>query len=209
MDKKIKCFIERWQNNGDERSDTQKFWLEFLHDVLKVENPLEFIEFEKRVELAHKSFIDVYLPLTRVIIEQKSININLENSYKQSDGSTKTPFEQAKRYSDWLPDSERARWIIVCNFQEFQIHDMEHPKAKPEIIKLENLEKEYRKFLFLVDSKALTPKEIHEEEISIKAGELVGKLYESLKSRYQNPDSENSLRSLNILCVRIVFLLYA
>ncbi|MBQ7196681.1 MAG: class I SAM-dependent DNA methyltransferase, partial [Synergistaceae bacterium] len=203
----MKNFIERWKNTGDEKSDTQKFWLEFLRDVLNVERPEEIIEFEKRVELAHKSFIDAYIPKTRVIIEQKSFDINLDKAAKQSDGTFKTPFEQAKRYSDWLPDSERARWIITCNFQEFHVHDMERPKAPPEVIKLENLDP--RKFKFLVDIKGTTPKDIREEEISIKAGGLVKKLKESLKSRYQNPTSKSALKSLTVLCVRIVFLLYA
>ena len=205
----MKNFIERWKNNGDEKSDTQKFWLEFLQEVLNIEKPGEIVEFEKRVELAHKSFIDAYIPSTRTIIEQKSFDVNLDKAAKMSDGSFLTPFEQAKRYSDWLPDSEHARWIVTCNFQEFHIHDMEHPKADPEIIKLENLEREARKFLFLIDTKAATPKEISEVEISIKAGELVGLLYDALRTRYKNPDDKNSLRSLNILCVRIVFLLYA
>ena len=186
----IKNFIERWKNRGDEKSDTQKFWIEFLREVCGVDNPTELIDFEKRVELEHKSFIDV-------------------KSAKQSDGSLMTPFEQAKRYSDWLPDSERARWIITCNFQEFHVHDMERPKADPEIIRLENLEREWRKFLFIADPNAATPKEIREEEISVRAGALVGKLYDALKKRYKNSDSKDSLRSLNILCVRIVFMLYA
>ena len=208
--KNVKDFIERWNNNdGDEKSENQKFWIEFLRYVLNVEHPEELIDFEKRVELSHKSFIDGYVSSTRTIIEQKSRDINLDKAAKQSDGSLMTPFEQAKRYSDWLPDSEHARWIITCNFQEFHIHDMEHPKADPEIIRLENLEREWRKFLFLIDTKASTPKEIREEEISVKAGALVGKLYDALKKRYTNPDSKESLRSLNILCVRIVFLLYA
>ena len=203
----IKNFIERWLNRGDEKSDTQKFWLEFLRDVLNAENPTELIDFEKRVELAHKSFIDGYIKSTRVLIEQKSFDVNLDKAAKQSDGTFMTPFEQAKRYSDWLPDSEHARWIITCNFQEFHIHDMERPKAEPEIIKLENLEA--RKFLFMIDANALSPKDIHEEEISIKAGELVRKLKLSLKLRYKSLANKDSLKSLTILCVRIVFLLYA
>ena len=203
----IKNFVERWLNRGDEKSDTQKFWLEFLRDVLNAENPTELIDFEKRVELAHKSFIDGYIKSTRVLIEQKSFDVNLDKAAKQSDGTFMTPFEQAKRYSDWLPDSEHARWIITCNFQEFHVHDMEHPKAEPEIIKLENLEA--RKFLFMIDMDALSPKDIHEEEISIKAGELVRKLKLSLKSRYKSLANKDSLKSLTILCVRIVFLLYA
>ena len=206
---KIQEFIARWKDQGDERSDTQKFWLEFLHDVCGVENPTELIEFEQRVELKHVSFIDAYIPSTRVIIEQKSKDIDLTKEALQSDGTSKTPFEQAKRYSDWLPASKRANWIVTCNFQEFQIYDMEKPKADPEIVKLIDLAKQWPKFQFFIDPNAIKPKDIHEAEISIQAGELVGKLYESLLKRYTDPDNPEALRSLNVFCVRIVFLLFA
>ena len=204
MAKTIKQFIEDWKDKGNEKSDTQTFWIDLLRDVLGCE---EKIIFEKHVELDHVSFIDAYIPSTRVIIEQKSKNIDLTKPAKQSDGTMKTPFEQAKRYSDWLPASERADWIVTCNFQEIRIHDMEKPKAEPEIIKLTDLNK--NKLQFLVDVNATKPKDIHELEISVKAGELVGKLYEALLKRYKNPSDEHSLKSLNVLCVRIVFLLYA
>jgi len=198
--KNIKNFIERWKNRG---------WLEFFHEVFEIDEPTKLIQFQKPVKLSHVSFIDAYVLSTRIIIEQKSFNVDLDKSEKQSDGTYLTPFEQAKRYYDWLPKSEKGNYIVVCNFQEFRIHDMEHPKAKPEIILLENLEDEAEKFSFLTDLKAKPPKKIHEEKISIKAGELVKKLKSSLKSRYKNSASKDSLKSLTILCVRIVFLLYA
>ena len=204
----MKSFIERWKNRGDEKSDTQKFWIEFLREVCGVDNPTEIIEFEKRVVFAHKSFIDGYIPSTRIIIEQKSLDVDLDKPEKQSDGTFLTPFEQAKRYYDWLPKSEKGNYIVVCNFQEFRIHDMERPKAEPEIIRLENLEKERQKFLFMVDLNAPNPKDIHEEEISVKAGELARKLRDSLEKRYKNPGSREAQQSLTVICVRIVFLLY-
>lgn len=207
--KNIKNFIERWNNRGDENSEDQIFWLEFFNEVFGIEEPTKLIKFQKPVKLSHVSYIDAYVLSTRIIIEQKSFNVDLDKSEKQSDGTYLTPFEQAKRYYDWLPKSEKGNYIVVCNFQEFRIHDMEYPKAKPEIIKLENLEDEAEKFSFLTELKAKPPKEIHEEKISIKAGELVKKLKLNLKSRYKNSASKNSLKSLTILCVRIVFLLYA
>ncbi|MBQ8691512.1 MAG: class I SAM-dependent DNA methyltransferase [Synergistaceae bacterium] len=201
--------IERWSGKGAEKGDTQKFWLELLRYVCGDDEPESLIESEKPVELEHKSYIDIYIPSTKIIIEQKSIDIDLGKAAKQSDGSVLTPYEQAKRYYDWLPVSERGRWIITCNFKEFWIYDMEKPRAKPEIIKLENLEKEWPKMQILVDSKAATPAEIKELEISVRAGELVHKLYAALQTKYINPNSPDALRSLNIFCVRIVFLLYA
>ena len=134
--KNVKNFIERWKNRGNENSDAQIFWLEFFQKVFEIDEPAKLIKFQKPVKISHVGFIDVYVPSTRTLIEQKSFDVNLDSSAKQSDGNFLTPFEQAKRYSDWLPDSERARWIITCNFQEFHIHDMDHPKAAPEIIKL-------------------------------------------------------------------------
>ncbi|MBR2207253.1 MAG: N-6 DNA methylase, partial [Synergistaceae bacterium] len=215
--KNIKNFIERWKNRGNENSEAQIFWLEFFNEVLGIEEPTKLIQFQKPVKLSHVSFIDGYVLSTRIIIEQKSFDVDLDKSEKQSDGTYLTPFEQAKRYYDWLPKSEKGNYIVVCNFQEFRIHDMEHPKAKPEIIKLENLEKKRQKFLFMIDPEAVAR---HENEISIKAGELVEKLKISLNESYKTSDEENKYspseeilkkrrNGITVFCVRIVFLLYA
>ena len=205
----VEKFIEKWQSRGDEKSETQKFWLEFLNEVLGITSSTQSIEFEKRVELEHVSFIDSYIPSTRTVIEQKSFDVNLDKAVLQSDGQSLTPYEQAKRYSDWLPASEHARWIVVCNFREFRVYDMEEPKAKPEVILLSDLARDWHKLSFLMDVKAASPKTIREVELSVRAGELVGKLYASLQERYINPEKPVSQRSLNIFCVRVVFLLYA
>ena len=183
----VEKFIEKWQSRGDEKSETQKFWLELLSEVLCVSFPMQSIEFEKRVELEHVSFIDGYTPSTRTVIEQKSFDVNLDKAVLHSDGQSLTPYEQAKRYSDWLPDSEHARWIVVCNFREFRVYDMEEPKAKPEVILLSDLARDWHKLSFLVDEKVTSPKTIREVELSVRAGELVGKLYASLQGRYINP----------------------
>ena len=215
--KNIKNFIERWKNRGNENGEDQIFWLEFFNEVFGIEEPTRLIKFQKPVKLSHVSYIDAYVLSTRIIIEQKSFDVDLDKSEKQSDGTYLTPFEQAKRYYDWLPKSEKGNYIVVCNFQEFRIHDMEHPKAKPDIIKLENLEKERRNFLFMIDPEAVAR---HENEISIKAGELVEKLKISLNKSYKTSDEENKYspseeilkkrrNGITVFCVRIVFLLYA
>ena len=192
---------------NSEKSDTQIFWLGLSRDILGISKPEQYIEFEKRVELEHVSFIDAYIPSTGIVIEQKSRGINLDSPARQSDGAMITPFEQAKRYRDWLPASEQGRYIVVCNFNEFRIHDMEHPKAPPKILLFTQLHNSSLKFL--VNTSCPAPREIREVELSVRAGELVGKLYDSLLSRYVNPYDKDSQRSLNIFCVRVVFLLYA
>ena len=205
--KAAKAFSEYWLNRGDEKSDSQSFWLSFIRDVLGVDEPKKYIIFEERVKLDHTSFIDGHIPSTHVLIEQKKKGLNLRSPIKQSDGSLLTPFQQAQRYSAALPYSQRPRWIITCNFDEFLIYDMEKPTGEPECILLKDLEKEYYRFQFLVEQKNEILQK--EEQASIQAGELVGKLYDAILKQYIHPDDQSSLHSLNILCVRLVFCLYA
>ena len=199
-------FAKQWKGKGDEKQETQRFWIQLLSDVLGVTDATNRIEFEKRVQLSHTSFIDAYILETKVLIEQKSADINLHKQYRQSDGEMLTPYGQAKRYVSEMKASEKPRWIVVCNFQEFLVYDLEKPGEEPEQIFLKRLGDEYYRLQFLVDQKSENIR--REEEVSLEAGALVGKLYDALFKEYINPD-EDSLRSLNILCVRIVFCLYA
>lgn len=202
-----KAFVETWKDKGYEKGESQPFWLALLRNVFGVEKPEEFIIFEEQVKLDHTSFIDVLIPETHVMIEQKGSNKDLRKPIKQSDGTLLTPFQQAKRYSSELPYSQRPRWIVTCNFQTFLIYDMENPSGEPEEILLENLEKEYYRLSFLVDTGNTHLK--REMEISIQAGDIVGVLYDAILKQYIDPTNEHSLKSLNMLCVRLVFCLYA
>lgn len=202
-----KQFIEDWKDRGREKQDSQSFWLSLLREVLGVENPENFIKFEEKVKLSHDSFIDGYIEQTHVMIEQKGSNKDLDKPIKQSDGSLLTPFQQAQRYSAALPYSRRPRWIVTCNFREFRIYDMEHPNSEPVKIELKDLETSYYQLEFLVDKSNEHLEK--EKQVSLSAGELVGQIYDELLDQYKNPDSEHSQKSINQLCVRIVFCLYA
>ncbi|MBQ9409425.1 MAG: methylase [Clostridia bacterium] len=202
-----KHFAEYWKGKGYEKGESQKFWLSLLSDVFGVEHAAEYIAFEDQVHLDHTSFIDGYIPETHVLIEQKGIGKDLKKPIKQSDGTLLTPIEQAKRYANELPYSQRPRWIIVCNFECFHIYDMEHPQSDPTEILLSDLPTQYYLLEFLVRKQDLTLQK--EMEISIQAGELVGKLYDAILKEYKDPTNEHSLKSLNALCVRLVFCLYA
>ncbi len=205
--KAAKAFADYWQNRGYEKGESQPFWLSLLRDVLGVEHPEQYITFEDQVRLDHTSFIDGYIAATHVLIEQKGVDKSLRKPIKQSDGTLLTPFQQAKRYAAELPYSQRPRWIIACNFAEFLIYDMEKPTGEPESILLSELPKEYYRLQFLVEEKSELLK--REETISLEAGRIVGELYDALLKQYLHPDSKASLHSLNILCVRLVFCLYA
>lgn len=200
-------FIKRWKNKGNEKQHSQSFWLDLLSSVYGVESPTEYITFEDTVMMDHTSFMDGYIETTKVLIEQKGANRNLNSGIRQSDGTILTPFQQAKRYSANMPYSRRPRWIITCNFKEFYIYDMENPNAEPSILKLENLHKEYYRLEILLDK---TNEQIEKEtKVSLEAGELVGEIYNELLKQYKNPEDPHTLKSINVLCVRLVFCFYA
>lgn len=200
-------FAAEWAGKGYEKGQSQPFWLSLLRDVYGVEHPEQFISFEDQIMLDHTSFIDGFIPSTHVLIEQKSVDKELNKPIRQSDGTLLLPFQQAKRYAAELPYSQRPRWIVTCNFAQFYVYDMERPTGDPEVIELANLEKEYYRLQFLVDTGDTNIKK--EMEISLQAGDIVGLLYDALLRQYKDPESEETLKHLNALCVRLVFCLYA
>ena len=200
-------FAQRWRGRGYERGESQPFWLDLLENVFGIATPTDgFIRFEDHRMVDSSNFIDARIPSTRVLIEQKSLGKDLRAGIRQSDGSLLNPFQQARRYVVSLPVSEHPRWIVTCNFSEFLVYDMEQPNGEPEEILLDNLEKEYYRLQFLVDVKSEHLS--REMEVSMQAGEMVGKIYEKLLEQYIDPTNAHSLKSLNILCVRLVFCLY-
>ena len=201
-----RAFAEKWKGHGYEKGESQTYWLELLHDVLGVERPGDIITFESQVKLVHTSFIDAYIAPTKVLVEQKSIDIDLRRPIQQSDGTQLTPFQQAKRYAAEMPYSKRPRWVVTCNFRSMLIYDMEQPNGEPEELLLENLEREAYRLQFLVDQKSEHIR--REMQVSMQAGEIVGRIYDALLRQYDDLSAQ-ALRWLNILCVRIVFCLYA
>ena len=206
-----KQFVKDWSGKGYEKGETQRFWIDLLHTVFGIDNPTKMMEFELPVKTITKEkgsdFIDAYIHSTKVLIEQKGSHVDLSAKARQSDSAELTPYQQARRYAAGLPVSMTPRWIVACNFTTFEVHDMERPNDAPEIIQLADLEKEYTRLSFLVDDTNVHLKK--ELEVSIKAGEIVGVLYDKILAQYRNPESEASQKALNKLCVRLVFCLYA
>ncbi len=202
-----KYFAEYWAGKGYEKGESQKFWLSLLEDVFGVAHVSEYIDFEDQVHLDHASFIDGYIPETKVLIEQKSLDKSLTRPIRQSDGSLLSPFQQAKRYITELPLSRHPRWVIVCNFAEFHVYDMERPGGEPEKIFLKDLERDYYRLAFLV--KKNDEHLAREMEISKQAGELIGAIHSLLLKQYGDCPTDADMQNLNALCVRLVFCLYA
>ena len=177
------AFAKKWEGRGYEKGESQIFWTELLTEVFGVEEPSTFIRFEQQAQLDHTSFIDGMIPATHVMIEQKSLGKDLRQAIKQSDGTMLTPFQQAQRYSAVLPYSERPRWIVTCNFAEFDVYDMENPKGEPSRVLLKDLGREYYRLQFLVDMKSEHLRK--ELEVSMKAGEIVATI-SSRKRRWRS-----------------------
>lgn len=206
-----KQFVQDWSGKGYEKGETSRFWIALLQNVYGIQDATKFIEFELPVKTILKEkgsdFIDGYIASTKVLIEQKGSHVDLNTKYRQSDGTELTPYQQARRYAAGLPHNMNPRWIVVCNFTTFEVHDMEHPNDAPEIIQLADLEKEYTRLSFLVDDTNVHLKK--ELEVSIQAGEIVGVLYDKILAQYRNPEDPETQKALNKLCVRLVFCLYA
>lgn len=207
----VKTFVKDWTGKGYEKGETQRFWLDLLHRVFGVDNPTQIMQFEIPVKTITKEkgsdFIDAYITSTKVLIEQKGSHVDLSAKARQSDGAELTPYQQGRRYAAGLPHTMNPRWIVACNFTTFEVHDMEHPNDAPAVIFLKDLEKEFHRLSFLVDDTNVHLKK--ELEVSIQAGEIVGVLYEKFLAQYIHPENPDSQKSLNKLCVRLVFCLYA
>ena len=204
-------FVNKWHGKGNEDEDGRSYWIDLLHNVLGMENVTDRVDFEKKVYVdGNRKRIDAYIPETRVLIEQKSLGKALDQKIHNSGDIDLTPYEQAKRYNDNLSFSEKARWIIISNFAQIWIYNMDQANSKnfaPVKLELADIQTKYPLLDFLIKKEV---KELsHEMEISIKAGDIVGKLYDALIKQYKDPTNEHSLKSLNALCVRLVFCLYA
>ena len=142
--KAAKKFAEKWKDKGDEKQDTSKFWIELLEEVFGVKKVAQsnYLLFEKPVESKNKTtnkktkkYIDVWIPATKTLIEQKSIGVDLTVPYGQGDGEKLTPFYQAKRYADDLPLAEDARLFKKNQFCDY-MKDVQPGDFRDKLLKL-------------------------------------------------------------------------
>ena len=204
----VRQFCQKWNGRGKEDEDDRSYWLDVLQRIMGLEDATDRIDFQKKVVVdGSTKRIDAYIPETKVLIEQKTLGTRLDKKAPQSGGAELTPYGQAKRYNDNLPYSEKARWIVTCNFSEIWIYDMNEKAPAPHKVALDELQNKYPLLDFLAEE--TVNKLSQEMEVSIAAGEIVGMLYDALARQYAEPESGHALKSLNVLCVRLVFCLYA
>ena len=204
--KAVRDFCDRWRDKGYEKGETQQFWLQALRAIGY--QHADDVLFEHH--LPSGGFIDVWIRDANVLIEQKSYGINLDD-YEVRQNKKKTPLMQALDYVDELPRLEQPRFVVTCNFGKFRVYDRD---------KWSKSQLSDNAFEFTLDEFAEHPEYMSfitdpgnsrlekEKQVSIKAGELIGSLYDMMREGYYDPDSEKSMHALNVLCVRLVFCLY-
>ena len=214
--KAAKEFVKRWKTRGDEKQETQAFWIELLDKVYEDHDYMNHVLFEQVADKVEggSNFKDVVINRYSdhaVLIEQKSSSLALDKPEPRF-GTMVTPFEQAKHYDDLSAVNDKARWIITCNFREFWIYDMlrtgKNLTTPVAMLALDDLPN-HLDWLNIISPVKTKPLFIDEVAVSNEAGRLVGVMYDALRKRYADPDSEETAKSLNKLCVRIVFCLYA
>ena len=205
---RVLSFIEQWRGHGDEKQETQRFWLDLLQNVLGVKDAISQTRFEYRT--VGGGFIDVLCPEARLLVEQKSGDIDLDKPEPRQ-GTMVTPVQQALRYADALPPSLKPAVLCTCNFNTFRFYDLEKdPRAtgKPiDEFTLEELGDHLGTLTSIFSSEH--SRIMVQQKLSETAGLLVANLHNALASQYADPDDPASHHSLAVLTVRLVFCLYA
>ncbi|MBR2694491.1 MAG: SAM-dependent DNA methyltransferase [Thermoguttaceae bacterium] len=200
-------FAQDWDGVGYEKGDTQKFWTLLLRDVLHYDR-MESVYFEKRT--ADGGYIDVWIKDAGVMIEQKSFGVDLDKPELRQ-GEMKTPLKQVIDYAESFPITEQPKYVVTCNFGLFRVYDRTQygrndlPGNQFEF-SLKELGKHPEYLDFIINEQNVRLQK--EKDISIKAGDQIGKLYDKLRLGYIDPDSTDSMHALNVLCVRLVFCLF-
>ncbi|WP_462399025.1 class I SAM-dependent DNA methyltransferase [Corynebacterium falsenii] len=201
-----RLFASKWKGRGYEKGDTSSFWLELLRDVVGMEDVTTNVLFEQAT--SKRGYIDVSIPDAKTFIEQKSLGVDLDKPELRQ-GVLVTPFQQARNYADSRPNNQRPDFIVVCDFNEFRLHDLNKQDAENDYVTftLDELPDQLHLLDFLIDPQLARQR--RETAVSINAGDLIGRLYDKLRGQFLDPDSAESQHALNVLCVRLVFCLFA
>ena len=181
------AFSEEWRDASYEKGETQSFYNDFFQVFgVRRRNLARYEEHVKKLNNA-QGFIDLFWPGV-LIVEQKSAGRDLENAYEQAGG-----------YFDALPDHEKPRYILVSDFQNFELRDLD--ESETDSFELKDLPVHVESFGFIMGVQRKTFRD--QDPVNIAAAELVGKLHDALNTvGYREENLERFL-------VRFVFCLFA
>ena len=180
-------FSREWADARYEKGESQSFYNDFF-EIFDVKRR-SVARYEEHVQKLDNSsgFIDLFWP-GKLLVEQKSAGNNLADAY-----------EQAGDYFDALPEEHSPRYILVSNFQNFELHDLD--EREKIAFTLNDLSAHVERFGFIIGVERKTFRD--QDPANIQAAELVGRLHDALdEAGYRGHDLERFL-------VRIVFCLFA
>ena len=180
-------FAEKWRDASYEKGETQSFYNDFF-DVYGVQRR-SVARYEQHVKLLdnRSGYIDLFWPGV-LIVEQKSAGRDLEAAK-----------EQAGKYFDSLPETQLPQYILVSDFQTFELIDLDERKTVS--FHLDEFPSHVEAFSFIQGVRRRAFKD--QDPANIRAAELVGRLHDMLEEGgYRGHDLER-------LLVRIVFCLFA
>ena len=180
-------FAHEWKDAAYEKGETQSFYNDFF--VIFGVRRRSVARYEQHVrKLDNQSgFIDLFWPGV-LLVEQKSAGRDLAKAYGQ-----------AGEYFDVLVEKDRPRYILVSDFQNFELHDLD--EREETTFTLADLPAHVEKFGFILGVQRRTFRD--QDPVNVKASELVGRLHDALKaSGYDGHD-------LEVFLVRTVFCLFA
>ena len=181
------AFADEWQDASHEKGETHSFYNEFF-EIFGVRRR-SVARYEEHVQKLDNStgYIDLFWPGV-LLVEQKSAGRDLDRAY-----------DQAGKYFDGLSERERPRYILVSDFQTFELRDLDERERVT--FALMDLPDHVEEFGFILGVQRRTFRD--QDPANIKAAELVGRLHDALDAAgYQGHDLERFL-------VRVVFCLFA
>ena len=181
------AFAEEWKAAAYEKGETQSFYNAFFQ-VFGVKRR-SVARYEAHVaKLDHRSgFIDLFWPGV-LLVEQKSAGRDLNAAYAQ-----------AGEYMDALAERERPRYLLVSDFQTFQLYDLD--EGDTVAFPLADLPGHVEAFGFILGVQRRTFRD--QDPVNIKAAELMGSLHDQLAA------AGHGGHDLERFLVRIVFCLFA
>ena len=180
-------FADKWRDAAYEKGETQSFYNDFF-EVFGIQRQ-SVARYEEHVaKLNNRSgFIDLFWPRV-LLVEQKSAGRDLKSAY-----------EQAGEYFDALPERERPRFILVSDFQTFELHDLREREVVT--LSLSDFPDHVQSFSFILGVQRRTFRD--QDPANIEAAELVGRLHDALA------DAGHRGHDLERFLVRVVFCMFA
>ncbi len=180
-------FARDWADAGYEKGETQSFYNDFFEIFgVKRRSVARYEEQVRRLDNS-QGFIDLFWPGV-LLVEQKSAGRDLTAARSQ-----------AMSYFDALPEHERPRHLLLCDFQTFELLDLD--EGEETRFSLAELPEQAEKFGFVLGIERRTFRD--QDPVNVEAAELMARLHDRLReSGYRGHE-------LELFLVRMVFCLFA